>query len=68
MCLCNCGMSNIKFVSLAYMHVTKSAKCEVVLQMCPCVSCVCPFVCVYLYCECGVPDIKKISIYGMNVS
>ena len=23
-----CGMPNIKFVSLAYMHVTKNAKCE----------------------------------------
>ena len=44
-----CGMPNIKFVSLAYMHVTKSAKCEsgttslsmcVHLSVCICIVCV----------------------------
>ena len=31
-----CGMPNIKFVSLAYMHVTKVQNVKVVLHMCPC--------------------------------
>ena len=56
-----CGMPNIKFVSLAYMHVTKSAKCEsgtTSVSMC---VCVCPFVCVYLYCVYGVPNIKLVG-------
>ena len=44
-----CGMPNIKFVSLAYMHVTKSAKYEsgttsvsmcVHLSVCICIVCV----------------------------
>ena len=44
-----CGIPNIKFVSLAYMHVTKSAKCEsgttsvsmcVHLSVCICIVCV----------------------------
>ena len=44
-----CGMPNIKFVSLAYMHVTKSTKCEsgtksvsvcVHLSVCICIVCV----------------------------
>ena len=54
-----CGMPNIKFVSLAYMHVTKSAKCEsgtTSVSMC---------VCVYLYCVCGVPNIKLVSLVWM---
>ena len=39
-----CGMPNIKFVSLAYMHVTKSAKCEsgtVCVHLCVCICIVC---------------------------
>ena len=57
-----CGMPNIKFVSFAYMHVTKSPKCEsgtTSVSMC---VCVCPFVCVYLYCVCDVPNIKLVSL------
>ena len=60
-----CGMPNIKFVSLAYMHVTKSAKCEsgtTSVSMC---VCVCPFVCVYLYYVSSVPNIKLVSLVGM---
>ena len=53
---------NIKFVSLAYMHVTKSAKSESgTTSVSMCVS-VYPFVCVYLYCVCGVPNIKLVSL------
>ena len=58
---CVCGMPNIKFVSMAYMHVTKVQNVEVVLHLCQCVS-VCPFVCVYLYCVSGVPNIKLVSL------
>ena len=57
-----CGMPNIKFVSLAYMHVTKSAKCEsgtTSVSMC---VCVCPFVCVYVLCVWCAK--YKISIFG----
>ena len=60
-----CGMPNTKFVSLQYMHVTKSAKCEsgtTSVSMC---ICVCPLVYVYLYCVCGEPNIKLISLVGM---
>ena len=55
-----CGMPNIKFVSLAYMHVTKSAKCEsgtTSVSICLCVSVLCVWCAKY-----------KISIFGMNVS
>ena len=52
-----CGMPNIKFVSLAYMHVTKSAKCEsgtTSVSICLHVSVLCAK--------------YKISIFGMNAS
>ena len=57
MCMCcvsvhvySCGMPNIKFISLAYMHVTKVQNVKVVLHLCPCVS-----VCVHLsVCTCIV--------------
>ena len=62
-----CGMQNVKFVSLAcmYMHACHK-KCKRWKWYHICVH-VCPFVSVYLYCVCGVPNIK-ISIFGMNVS
>ena len=53
-----CGMPNIKFVSLAYIHVRKSAKCESGTTSVSMFVCVCPFVCVYLYYGHGVPNIK----------
>ena len=60
-----CGMQSIKFVSLAYMHVTKSIKCESdTTSVSMCVF-VCPFVCVYLLCVWCAK--YKISIFGMNV-
>ena len=71
MCLCICACvylwhaKYIKFVSLAYMHVTKSAKCEsgtTSVSMC---VCVCPFICMYLYCVCGVPNIKLVYLVWM---
>ena len=53
-----CGMPNIKFVSLAYMHVTKGAKCESgTTSVSMCVSVLCVWCAKY-----------KISIFGMNVS
>ena len=60
MCLCICGMPNIKFVSLAYMHVTKSAKCESGTTS--------VYVCVHLSVLCVWYAKYKISIFGMNVS
>ena len=56
-----CGMPNIKFESLAYIHVTKGAKCESGTTS---VS-----ICVHLsVCICSVWCAKyKISIFGMNV-
>ena len=65
-CACVCvsvhvyiyGMPNIKFVSLAYMHVTKSVKCEsgtISVSVCVHLS-------VCIYCMCGVPNIKLVSL------
>ena len=61
-----CGMPNIKFVSLVYMHVTKSAKCEsgtTFVSMCVCVS-----ICLFVFVLCVWCAKYKISIFGMNVS
>ena len=55
LCMCNLWHGNIQFVSLAYMYVTKSAKCESGTTS---VS----IVCVYLYCVGGGPNIKLVSL------
>ena len=62
-----CCMLNIKFVSLAYMHVTKSAKCESgttsMIHVCLCVS-----ICLCVSVLCVWCAKYKISIFGVNVS